>query len=582
MIRVVVYLVIVGLVAVGAVWFAEHPGDVAITWQGRRIETSVMVLVVAVAALAAAAMMAWSLVRAVVRAPAMLARHLAHRRGVRGYRAVSRGLIAVGSGDVGAAKRYADEADRLIPREPLTLLLAAQSAQLAGDRAGAAARFEAMAGRDDTRLLGLHGLFIEARRRNDPAAALIYAEEAANEGAAPGWAGQAVLEFRCVAGDWAGALERLDRNYTGGLVDKPAYRRQRAVLLTAQALALEDGDRERARSLALEAVKLAPDLVPAVALAGRLLGEAGELRKAARVLEAAWRVNPHPDLADGYAHLRPGSSARERLARVEALTAKTPGALEAALAVARAALDAQEFAIARAALAPFGAAPTKRVAALMAALEIGQGDEGRAREWMARALNARRDPAWTADGFISDRWLPVSPVSGRLDAFEWKDPLAGEDHAMIEAGAPAVLEASRAPAPTPTEEAHSEPQTRSAPSPLVGEGWGGGSSRDSHPTIVTPTPSPSPQGGGERTASAAPSSRRSQESTPQEESSTQEPRSRRARGATPVPLAPAVIPLLHAPDDPGPEPGAEIEPEPEPTAEAPPDSWSRIRALFKP
>src|SRR5216683_2105195 len=91
-----------------------------------------------------------------------------------------------------------------------------------------------------------------------------------------------------------------------------------------------------------------------------------------------------------------------------------------------------------------------------------------------------------------------------------------------------------------------------------------------------------PQGGGERTASAAPSSRRSQESTPQEESSTQEPRSRRARGATPVPLAPAVIPLLHAPDDPGPEPGAEIEPEPEPTAEAPPDSWSRIRALFKP
>jgi len=49
-----------------------------------------------------------------------------------------------------------------------------------------------------------------------------------------------------------------------------------------------------------------------------------------------------------------------------------------------------------------------------------------------------------------------------------------------------------------------------------------------------------------------------------------------------VPLAPAVIPLLHAPDDPGPEPEAAIEPEPEPTAEAPPDNWSRIRALFKP
>ena len=52
------------------------------------------------------------------------------------------------------------------------------------------------------------------------------------------------------------------------------------------------------------------------------------------------------------------------------------------------------------------------------------GDEGRAREWMARALHAPRDPAWTADGFVSDRWMPVSPVSGRLDAFQWKVPLA--------------------------------------------------------------------------------------------------------------------------------------------------------------
>ena len=99
-------------------------------------------------------------------------------------------------------------------------------------------------------------------------------------------------------------------------------------------------------------MKLAPTLVPAAALAGRLLGEAGELRKAARIVEAAWKANPHPDLADTYAHLRPGDSARERLARVETLAQMTPGNIEGALAVARAALDAQEFAIARKALAP--------------------------------------------------------------------------------------------------------------------------------------------------------------------------------------------------------------------------------------
>ena len=46
-------------------------------------------------------------------------------------------------------------------------------------------------------------------------------------------------------------------------------------------------------------------------------------------------------------------------------------------------------------------------------------------------------------------------------------------------------------------------------------------------------------------------------------------------------VAPAVSPLVHAPDDPGPNGEAEAEPAPEP-ATPPADGWSRIRALFRP
>src|SRR5262249_6848188 len=155
--------------------------------------------------------------------------------------------------------------------------------------------------------------------------ALIYAEEAAKHAQVPPWAGQAVLEFRSIAGDWSGAIERLERNYTRGLIDNPTYRRPRARLPTAHALTLAEAHPQRAKTLVLEAVKLAPTFLPAAALAGRLLGEAGELRKAARVIEAAWVWSPHPDLAEAAAHLRPGDSARERLARIEALAAKSQG-----------------------------------------------------------------------------------------------------------------------------------------------------------------------------------------------------------------------------------------------------------------
>jgi HemY protein len=50
------------------------------------------------------------------------------------------------------------------------------------------------------------------------------------------------------------------------------------------------------------------------------------------------------------------------------------------------------------------------------------GSTGRGREWLARATRAPRDPAWIADGVVSDHWLPISPVTGRLDAFVWQAP----------------------------------------------------------------------------------------------------------------------------------------------------------------
>jgi HemY protein len=389
-----------------------------------------------------------------------------------------------------------------------------------------------MARRTDTKLLGLRGLFVEAQRRDDMMAARAYAEEAAKISPSPGWAGQAVLEFRCAAGDWAGALAALDKNMRSGLLDRPAYRRQRAVLLTARALGMEETDRDTAINLVQEALKLEPTLIPAAALAGRLLAEAGSLRKAGRILEKAWKANPHPELADAYTHLRFGDSARDRLTRAETLAQKAPGRPEAALAIARAALDAREFDRARAALAPLLTTPTRRVTLLMAEIEeVEHGDDGRAREWMARAVYAARDPAWTADGLVSERWLPVSPVSGRLDAFQWKVPLAELAAPELDATAPALGARAVIEAAPPPKPALAEPTERKA---------------DSLPPESTPVQ-----------AAPAPAA-----------SLAKRPRKQKAD---------AVIPLVHVPDDPGPE----AEPEPEPVREKNADNWNKLGRIFK-
>jgi HemY protein len=68
----------------------------------------------------------------------------------------------------------------------------------------------------------------------------------------------------------------------------------------------------------------------------------------------------------------------------------------------------------------------------MARIEAAEsGDKGRVREWLARAVNAARDPVWMADDVISDHWMSTSP-DGKLDAFQWRVPVETRDAAHKE------------------------------------------------------------------------------------------------------------------------------------------------------
>jgi HemY protein len=538
--RIILFLVLIALAAAGAAWVADQSGEFLLTGDGWSAHTSLPKFALLLGIVIVAAIVLWSILRALWRTPEKIRRVRRERRHARGRHAITHGLLAIGHGDAAAARAHADLARKHAGNDPLALLLHAQSAQLSGDREGARAAFHAMAEREDTRLLGLRGLFIEAQRSDDPVSAVMIAEEALKLAPASTWASHAVLGFRCAKGDWSGALAILEANLASHLIDKATYRRQRGVLLTARALELETVDRDLSRDSVMEAVKLAPTLVPAAVLAAKYESEAHQVRRAMRIVEAAWLAHPHPDLADAYAHVKLGDSARQRLVRMETLAAKAPGHRESALALARAAIDASEFARARAALTPFVAAPTQRVAMLMAEIERTEhGDSGRARAWTLRAVRALHDPVWTADGYVSDKWRPVSPVSGRLDAFQWQTPVAAlpsDKAAEIEAKEfnDAIMSAPRR--VEPPREAAAEvvappaAQDNSPAQPVVIEAA----------PAAAPAPAPSPP-----PAQAAP---------PTEPSSmTAAPlfRARADLGKAGPSAIPPVIPIVRAPDDPG-------------------------------
>jgi HemY protein len=538
--RVLTFLALICLAAYGAVWLANSPDTLSATWGGNRYTVSLAVGVTGLVAVALLVAFVLALINGAVRLPVTLARHARGRRVRRGQDALTRGIIAVGAGDVAAARRHAGEAERLLGHQPLALLLKAQAAQASGDRDKAEATFREMAQHKETRVLGLRGLYLEARRKGDGASARDYAEEAARAAPAVGWASDAMLETLSAEGDWRGAVRAIERRTSLGLVDRATSRRQRAVLLTAEAQEREATDPDGALATAEQAVRYAPDLVPAAVLAAQLLSRKGDLRRAAKIVETAWSANPHPDLAGAYLNLRPGDSAGDRMKRAETLAKLSSWSDESRLAVARAAIDARDFAKAREVLKPVldtEARPPVRVCMTMAEIEGRSGQAGAAREWLARAARAPRDKAWIADGYVSDRWLPVSPVTGHLDAFVWETPpellaeadgpdLAAFEPDTREEEVPAFLGRTIAPPAAVSADPDLVPSEPAKAAPAVVE---------AKPEVaaVEPAPPPAPV---------------IVEASPPRES---------ANGSAPKPLArapelePVVFPVRHAPDDPG-------------------------------
>ena len=480
MFRLLILLAAVALAGWGLMWLADNPGVVTVTFGGVEYTFSLILALGVIAAVAVLWSIVWGLLRFVFRVPSLVSIAARARRREKGLAAVSRGLIAVGAGDARAATRHAAEAGRLLERHPMTRLLQAQAAHLAGDRQTAVAAYHEMLEHDQTHALALRGLHVEARRAGDHEAALQYAKRA-NANAPAAWAGQAVLDDHARRGDWAGALATVDSNAAARLIDKPTANRWRAVIKTAMADEQRESNPKGALALAQEACRLAPTLVPAATIYGRLAAASGDYRRATKALENAYAQTPHPDLAAAYLRVRPGDSAEDRLARARMLARVAPNDPESMLTVGRAALEAHDRDAARAAVAPLLASesphgrPTRRVCLLMADIEEAEGHHGAVREWLGRAARAPRDMAWVADGFISDRWAPVSP-SGALDAFVWRTP----DERIAAPGEPAPIEAAPAPEPavprplppaavpdsTPPAPPPASQQLRGAPAPV--------------------------------------------------------------------------------------------------------------------
>src|SRR6478672_7316465 len=123
MIRIILFLLLIALAAAGAAWVADQTGEVVLSWSGWRVETTLPVFALAVGLIAVAAVIVWSILRALWRMPARIRHGRRERRQARGRHAITQGLLAIGQGDSTSARAHAEVARRHAAHDPLALLL---------------------------------------------------------------------------------------------------------------------------------------------------------------------------------------------------------------------------------------------------------------------------------------------------------------------------------------------------------------------------------------------------------------------------------------------------------------------------
>jgi HemY protein len=442
MVRVLAFLALVVGLSVAAVWVADRSGTVSLYWQDWRVDSTVPVAAALLLLLAAVLALLYHLYRWLIVSPRKIREMRAEGRRRRGYRALTRGLVAAAAGDSGSAREAAREAEVLLGEPPLTLLLSAQAAQLEGNQAAAGAAFRDMLEHRETEFLGLRGLLVQAVRNGDQATALVLARRAYEINPHAAWVLSNLIEIESAAGNWEGAEQAVAGAVRARRLTRTEGKRKRALFTyqRAQKAVHEDRPKE-ALALAREALAGQPAFVPAAVLAARLLGGAGRRREARRLVERTWARAPHPELARVCAELVKGNDPLARVRALEALVEARTGAPEGHLALARAALDAGLWGAARSHLEQLLAArPSAEAFRLMALVEEGEnGATEAARSWWRKASQAPPDPTWLCArcGTPAPEWTLVCGSCGAVDSLEWRAPPAVP--VAAEALAPAAL-----------------------------------------------------------------------------------------------------------------------------------------------
>lgn len=438
LIKILFFVALVMAITYGAMLLMETSGGVLIEVAGLEFSLGPLQAAIALVVLVVAlwvVLKLFGLVLAILRFingdETAFSRYFDRNRERRGFEALSDGLMALASGDSREAMAKAKKADKYLKRPDLTNLVMAQAAEASGDKATAVTTYKKLLESPKTRFVGVHGLLKQKLADGDTETALKLAERAFALKPRHEDTQNQLLQLQAGQEDWAGVRDTLGAKLKHGALPRDIHRRRDGVFALSQARDLRaDGKLDEAHEMAIEANRLTPSLVPAAVMTARGYLENDQPKLAAKVIRAAWELDPHPELAATFAALEPEEDAQARLKRFRTITKYAPNHPETKMLLAELNIASEDFLAAEKAMDDLATTdPTMRSLTIMAAIERGKGaTDQTVRQLLTQAMSAQRDPQWICDtcGDVHKDWEPVCLNCGAMDSVTWKRPPASD------------------------------------------------------------------------------------------------------------------------------------------------------------
>lgn len=432
--KIVVFVALIALIALGAAFVIDTGGEVRIAFGGQEISLQPIAAIIGFVLAMVAVWLAVALLGLLLAVfrffngdETAITRYFNRRHEQKGFEALADGMVALAAGEGKTAVAKAAKAERYLNRPELTHLINAQAAELTGDGPRALRYYKSLLSNDRTRFVGIKGILKQKLAEGDTDTALKLAEKAFAIRPDHAETMNTLFALQSAKAEWRGASKTIAAEVKARMLPRDVGQRREAVLALAEARALlESGDIAAGKAAALKANKLAPVLVPAAVLAAEMHMLDDGTRAAGNVLRKTWGLNPHPDLAAAFAEIEPDETSSARIKRFASLIKRNPGHEESKLLQAELALADEDFPAARRAIRGLiEEKPQPRVLTIMAAVEKGEGAEDKVvHAWLNKALSAPRGPQWICDscGKIHGQWAPICDNCSGFDTLDWKEP----------------------------------------------------------------------------------------------------------------------------------------------------------------